>query len=60
MYLPYSKLREMIVEVRSEYEELYNSERPHLKKTGYIGLRAIDKVHKNIKDSIRKRDTFNG
>ena len=60
MYISYSKLREKIAEVRKEYEELYNSKDHHLKKTGFVGLRAINKVQKNIKDSMKQGGLLDG
>ena len=53
MYLSYEKLYKMIHKVRNEYEELHESDRQHEKKIGFIGLRAIDKIKKEILEDFR-------
>lgn len=53
MYLSYEKLYKMIQKVRDEYEELHKSNRQHEKKAGFIGIRAIDKIKKEILEDFR-------
>ena len=43
----------MIQKVRSEYEELHASKHQYEKKVGFIGIRAIDKIKKEILEDFK-------
>ena len=53
MYLSYEKLYKMIQKVRSEYEELHASKHQYEKKVGFIGVRALDKLKKEILEDFK-------
>ena len=53
MHLSYAKLYKMIQKVRSEYEEMHTSKHQYEKKVGFIGIRAIDKIKKEILEDFK-------